>query len=235
MATQNLGGLELTDRMILQNVAEDIKMPLTRILAHVQLANYGKQTEREYVEVTASSAVRLIDSYLLSSQIYNQQQQLALEPVSMPAIMGDVVQQMSHFAKYQNKQLELIIGKKLNLAMASRRALHAALTTLLYSILQHGYGGQSNIICSVSKHGSKIRCGIFNHVDNISSQTLSQIRRLHGRASRPAADLPHGTSSALALADGIISAMGSQLYVTKTRYGSGLVADFLPSTQLVFL
>lgn len=235
MATQNLGGLELTDHMILQNVAEDIKVPLVRILAHVQLADYGKLADREYIEVTASSAVKLMDSYLLSSQIYNQQQQLALEPVSVAAIMGDVVQQMSQFAKFQNRQIEFVVGRKLNLVMASRQALHAALTTLLYGILQQGQAGKSNIVCSVSRHGTKIRCGIFNQSDGISSHTLSQVRRLHGRASRPAADLQHGTSSALALADGIISAMGSQLHATKTRYGSGLVADFLPSTQLVFL
>jgi signal transduction histidine kinase len=235
VATEDLVGHNLADQKILHTVAEYIKTPLTRILAHLQLVDYGASLDRDFMEVTAVSAVRLIDSYLLSTQIYNQQQQLVLEPVSVAAVMNDVFQQMSAFARLQNKQPELIVGKKLGLVMASSRALHAALTTLTYSILQQGSHGHSRVTFMVTRSGGKIRCGIFDSSLQVSSDTLSKVQKLHGRASRPSADLPHGAGSGLALADGIITGMGSKLVVTKSRYGKGLVADFLPSTQLAFL
>lgn len=235
MATEDLVEHNLADQKILHSMAEDIKTPLTRILAHVQSTDYGAATDRNFIEATASSAVKLIDSYLLSTQIYNQQQQLALEPVSVAAVMNDVVQQMTRYAKLQDKQLEMIAGKKLGLVTASSQALHAALTTLTYSILQQGEHSRSRVTFMVARKDSKIRLGIFDSTLSLSADTLAQIRKLQGKASRPSAALPHGASSGLALADGIITGMGSKLVVSKSRYGGGLVADFLPSTQLAFL
>lgn len=235
MADITLVGHDATDQNNLHNMAEDLKVPLTRILAHAQIAKLGEPLDDDFLAVTADSAIRLIDSYLISSQIYNLQQQLALEPVSVAAVVMDVSRQMSRLARQQNMQIQVIIGRRNNLVMAHATALHAALTTLAYSLLQAGNSPGSKITMRVEYRAGHVLCGVFGSDQRLNSESLETIRRLRGRAARLSNRLVYGSSSGIAIADSVFDAMGCKPAVKSNRYGSGLVAQFLPSTQLALL
>ncbi len=224
---------------ILRNIAEDIKLPLMRIMTHIQLATIqSKSADTDYIETTAAGVLKLLDSYILSTQVYAGQQQLQLQPLSVAAVMHDTAQYLSKIAALHDCKLRVDTPAKLSLAMANPVALQGALIGLGYSFLnaiqkESKYPG--TIIFSAKRTPEGVEAGIFSDNVELSVQELRWARKLTGVARQPFMKLKPGSSAGIVIADQLFRAMESEMQAVRRRNRTGIVANLLPSRQLALL
>ncbi len=224
---------EIEDLNVLRNVAEDLKTPLLRILTQLELNRLNPAGDTKDAEVVADAALRLLDSYILSTQSYTRQQELLLEPVAAQAIIYDCDQYLSKLARLHGVETSYDFQRSVGLVMANSRALAGAITSLAYSFLYNCEPGQKHSMTFTlrrSKHGVDI--GLFSNEFNISTSSLQKLRQLKGVARQLSPDFAHGSSAGIIIADRLCTKMNVQLKTTRFKKMSGLTFSLVPSKQL---
>ena len=225
---------------LLRTLAEELKLPLMQIARAAELARIsGDVKEVAQAEVLADTALRLVDSYVLSTQTMLGQQALELEPVSLNAVLYDTAQYLHKLAKLYDCKIELVVSGKHGLVMAHPQALQSALTSLGYSFINvinsQEDGQKAQIILSASKNKQGVAAGIQTNNQEVGSRLLQQAKDLYGFARQPMSDLTHGSGAGILVANSLFDAMATQLRVVRNRTNSGLAATLLPSQQLALL
>lgn len=228
--------LEMEDFGILRNVAEDLKTPLLRIVSQLQLNQLEEVRNTYDAEVVADAALRLLDSYIVSTQINTGQQQLELEPVSVHAVMNDCNQYLRGLAQLQGYETEFRVQRGVGLAMANPVALNAAITSLTYSFLYNANlrvkSSDQKLIFMLRKSNQGIDAGLFSKDFQVSTKSLQKLRSLRGIARQLTPDFAHGSSAGIVIADQLFSAMNTQLRPARFSRFSGLAVSMVPSRQL---
>ncbi len=221
---------------LLRALAEELKLPLLQIARGSELARISNQPEQlKDIEVTADAALRLIDSYLFSTQVLVGQQSLSLEPVSVAASMYDTAQYLRNMSKLYDCDIDVSVSGKCGLAMAHPTGLQAALTSLAYSIINTSTGKKPRILLTAKKTTEGILAGVVATNSDITKDALSIARKLYGDARRPMAGFTHNNGAGIYVADALFAAMASELKVSSGRGKAGFIATLLPSQQLVLL
>lgn len=222
---------------ILRSVAEDMKVPLLQILTHVQLGKMSDKYDASYIETTAEAAMRLLDSYVVSTQIYSGQHELALQPTSVAASMYDASQYLSRYAKLHSCEVELEVARSTGLVMANPAVLQAAFTSLGYGLINalSQYTRKQTIIFAAKKTSTGIQAGVYAPELQISQETLQRARALQGRARHSLGDIAQGSSAGIYIADILLEAMSAPLRVGRVKSRPGLMTTLLPSQQLALL
>jgi hypothetical protein len=197
----------------------------------------GNTQDLEQTEILADTALRLLDSYVISTQTMLGQQTLHLEPVSLPATLYDTAQYLHKLARLYNCEVELSVSGKSGLVMAHPVALQAAFTSLGYSFINAlGEEKETNqifLIAQRSKQG--VMAGIQTNNSVVGGKVLQQAKELYGVARQPLAELTHSSGAGIMVANSLFEAMAMQLKAVKGRSSSGLVVTLLPSQQLALL
>jgi hypothetical protein len=223
---------------LLRTLAEELKLPLIQIARATELARLsGSAKDLEQTEVLADTALRLLDSYVLSTQTMLGQQTLNLQPVSLGATLYDTAHYLHKLAGLYNCEIELSVTSKSGLVMAHPAALQAAFTSLGYSFINAlGEPKERNRIVLTAQRGKHgIIAGIQTDNSVIGGKVLQQAKELYGVAHQPLADLTHSSGAGIMVASSLFEAMATQLKAVKGRSGSGLVVTLLPSQQLALL
>lgn len=224
---------------VLRNIAEDIKLPLLRILSDVQVSRLSGSVNHDAIEITVDATMRLLDSYIMSTQIYNGQLELELEPVAVSAVMYDSAEYLRKYAQLLNCKLEVTVpARKSVLAMANKSVLQAALVSLGYSFLhaKSNAGQKKNTIRFFAGTQNKsIIAGVFSDGAQISATELEASRNLSGVARQPLRNFSYTSSSGIYIADALFSAMQAPLGVKRCKFIDGIGANLLPSRQLALL
>lgn len=239
MVVDELNNLNSDDYSILRNVAEDLKTPLLRIVSQLQLnQSLGKGNIHE-IEIIASATLRLLDSFIVSTQVYTGQQQLKLEPVSPYVVMKDCNQYLRDLANLHGYETEFKLQKGVGLIMADVIILKAAITSLIYSFL---YNANSNriltnqkILFTLRKSKQTIEAGVFSQGFEMTNKSLNKVRDLKGIARQLASDLSHGSGAGIVIADQLLSSMNTRLRPVRVNRLNGLVVNLMPSKQLSLL
>lgn len=211
---------------LLRNLAEDLKLPLTHVVA---LADDG-----EAIQKTAISAVNLIDSYILCNQLSSGQYSLNIEPISLKPLFNDVANNLYPLAKEQGFKLMNLVPKKSLLVLSDRIVLESLLRSLGYSFIYAKNDEEKVIKFTATNNQNSVSAGVFSG-SKINKPKLSSARKLYGRASVLTSDLGFGTSSGIAIADTLSGLMDLKLTAAKSNLKNGLQVDLLPSKQLSFL
>lgn len=221
---------------LLLSLAEQLKVPLLQIAGQAELAHLtGNSDQLSEIQTTASSALKLIDHYTVGVQLAQQSAyELALEPVSVPAVLYDTNAELLPLAKAYGVKLDLDVTGKFTPVMAHRRALQSALVSLGYALIEALPANQSQLHLQLSVHHCRhgIVAGMYCDTPAISAQTLRQGRELYGRARQPLTQLSPSSGAGIFVADAILQAMQSQLTVSRHRNLRGLAAILQPSPQL---
>lgn len=222
---------------LLKTLAEELKIPLLQIARASELARLsGDMREVERTEVLADTVLRLLDSYVLSTQTMLGQQTLELEPVSLNAIMYDTAQYLYKVAKLYDCEIELSTSSRYGLVMANHQALQAALTSLGYSFINSmNESGASRIILMTGRNKYGIAAGVQTTDQEVGNNVLKQAKALYGVARQPLPSLTHASGAGFMVANSLFDAMATQLRVIKQRGNTGLAATLLPSQQLALL
>lgn len=229
---------ELQGRL-LRTLAEELKLPLMQIARAAELARTsGDTSEIEHAEILADSALKLLDSYVLSTQTMLGQQALHLEPVALSATLYDTAQYLYKLAKLYDCKIDLVVSGKCGLVMAHPQALQSALTSLGYSFINainDQSSGSTQLLLTAQKTKQGIVAGIQTSNQEVGAKLLSQAKELYGVARQPIAGFTHANGAGILVANSLFDAMATHLRVVRGRNNAGLVATLLPSQQLALL
>jgi K+-sensing histidine kinase KdpD len=234
---QNVDNLQAK---ILRNVAEDLKTPLTRIFYSAEYNRLNKIIDDGLIEVSAKTAIDIIDSYIYSSQLEYSNCQLKLEPVSLSVAISDAVFRLKNFAKFENCYLETKYPTpKSNLVMAQKSALETAIWSLCYSFILASDQSSGNKLSQIQLF-TKIKKGgilvsLFGSNVSVGIDELNRARSLIGESRNLITGLRFGTSAGIVVADRLLNAMGSSLISVKEDGKRGLGTILLPSKQISLL
>jgi K+-sensing histidine kinase KdpD len=226
------------DAQLLRSVAEQLKTPLAIIARQMELTELTSSLQpfdAAAIRTQATTALTLVESYLLGLQLLHEQTELVLEPVSISSMLVDVAHELDAFAKQYGTGLELRIAGKYQPVMAHQRGLKSALLSLGYALLE-GYPVQNQkLTLAVHRTPHGIVTGLYGDYEQLSSQQWRRALELHGRAQQPFKALTSGSGAGIFVAQTILQAMTTRLRVGKHLNQHGLATTLQPSQQLQFV
>lgn len=223
---------------LLLTVAEQLKLPLLQIARDAELAQLTQADALQSIRGTADSALQLIDSFMLGLRLQNSDYQLAVEPVSVSAVLYDTSQRLSAIAKRYGVALDIHIAGRYGTVMAHHQALEAALVSLGTSLIEalpaeQGTPVQLQLATHRCRYG--IVAGLYAATNDLHNDILTRGRRLQGKARQPLAGLTHTSGAGVFIADSILQAMQLTLKVSRHNglHGFGVVLPANQQLQLV--
>jgi len=226
------------DEQLLQLLAEQLKVPLLQIARTSELARMTKryQARLETIELTADTALKLLDNYLLSLKLSKLHAEL--EPVSVAAVLNETAHELSKLAASNQCQLEVHVSGRYEPIMAHRQGLQAALASLGYVFIeaQTCAGTKEKPILKLAAHRSKngIVAGMFANFEGLSTDMYRRAKQLYGTARQPLSGITATSGAGVFVADSLLDTMSAHLRVAHHQRQSGLAATFAPSRQLSF-
>lgn len=226
------------DEQLLRVLTEQMKMPLLQIARTSELALMTKQYRMrlETIELTADTALKLLDNYLLSLKL--TQAHAELEPVSVAAVLNDTAHELSRLAANNQCELQVHLSGRYEPIMAHKQGLQAALASLGYVFIeaQHEAGSKEKPALKLAAHRSKngIVAGMFANFDGLSVDMYRRAKQLYGTARQPLSGMTSGSGAGVFVADSLLDTMSAHLRVAYHQRQSGLAATFMPSRQLSF-
>ncbi len=226
------------DERLLLSLAEHLKLPLLQITQSAELARLTNRPleQLESIELTAENALKLLDNYLFTTQLAQQQIAAELEPVSLSAVLHDVADDLHKLAAQYHCNLQLHLSGRYEPIMAHRRGLEAALTSLGYVFIeaQGSVETAHKPVVKLAAHRGKkgVVAGMFADAEGLSSDMYQKAHQLYGRARQPLTGLTASNGAGIFIAESILSAMSARLRVARHQKLNGLAATFMPSYQL---
>jgi hypothetical protein len=222
---------------LLRSVAEQLKTPLTIIARQVELAELGssRPLDGAAIATQATTALTLVESYLLGLQLLQAQTELALEPVSVASMLVDVAHELSGFARQYGTGLELRIAGKYEPVMANPRGLKSALLSVGYALLEGYPLPNQTLTLAVHRTPHGIVTGLYGDYEQLSSRQWRRALVLQGQAQQPFRALTSGSAAGIFVAQTILRAMTTSLRVGKHLNRHGLATTLQPSQQLQFV
>ena len=227
------------DGRLLQSLAEHMKLPLLQVARQAELARLTDQpmAQLDSIELTADTALVLIDNYLLSTRLAQLHGELELEPVAISAVLADAAHQLAKLAERHQCELEIHVAGRYEPVIAHRAGLEAALVSLGYVFIE----AQSNRspktqrpVIRLAAHRGKngIVAGLFTDIDGISSDMYRRAHMLYGHARQSLPELVAGSGAGVFVADSLLDTMSARLRVAHHQKLNGLAATLKPSRQL---
>lgn len=224
--------------LLFTSLAEQVKLPFITVKHAAELlrAHPNKdELERllQTIALTSSSALKLIDSYLLSVQLQNEPR-MALEPVSLSSVMYDTANTLSTYAKAHDCAVELRLTGKFGPVMARRDVVQSALESLGYSFIDAASkpGTKVKITLAVRRTKGGMSTGIYSDVNKLNSGLLKQARVLKGVARQPLGDFSAGSGAGVFVADALFDFLDTAIKVARFENLFGLAVHLQPSRQL---
>jgi hypothetical protein len=225
---------------LLLALAEQLKLPLMQIARQAELDSLQPSDSTiPNIRITADSALKLIDSYVLGVQLATQESGLfEAEPVSISSVLYDAAAELAPLAKAYDVQLDLKVDGRFGPVTAHRRGLQAALVSLGFALIEALPALEtSQLRLQLSAHRCRygIVAGLYSDAQQLTTDVLRQGRNLYGRARQPMTSLTSGSAAGIFVADAILQGMESQLTVTKHSklYGLGAILQPNPQMRLV--
>lgn len=222
---------ESTDisRVPLATLAQQLRQPLLQIS---QYAQAGAENQ-EQIDVLASTTVRLLDSYILSSQ--SDQLALPIEPVYLGAVLQEVLHELTPIAKQYDCVLQLAASGTSKLVATNSVFARAAFLSLGHSFIESASALDDQqahtVLFALRQYRGNQTAGVFSPGLPVNARTLNQARKLAGKAPQQNGALS-GSGSGVIVADALLQRMSNQLYASKFQKIPGLAAAFMKNQQL---
>lgn len=210
-------------------LAEQLKIPLMQIARSAE----GRTSIDVLtgVQTTAELTLRLIDSYLLSSEI--GQLSLHLQPVSVPLVLQEAAHQLTPHAKRYGCELVVEFGSKNELVMSNKDYLQSAFLALGFAFIESNIQTKkSQIIMGTHNSLKGVVAGVFGDNKDLDSTAYKKAGELYGSARQPLSNVLSGSGASIFIADTILQSIARPLQVARHHKMSGLATTLLPSQQL---
>ncbi len=227
---------------LLLSIAEQLKVPLTTIARQAELGQLTgdlRMTDVGAIGTQAAAALTLVDSYLLGLQLWSEQVELVMEPVSVSSLLVDVAHELSRFAQYYGVELELRVGGRYGPVMSHQRGLKAALLSLGFSLVEAEASRPErrprHVTLGFHRTPHGLVAGMYGEYEELRADRWRTALDLAGKARQPLTAIGTGSAAGLFVADAIFRSMNSRLRVGRYQHEQGLAATLQPSRQLQFV
>jgi hypothetical protein len=227
-----------SSELLFTTLAEQVKLPFVTVKHAAELlrAHPNKdELERllQTIALTSSSALKLIDGYLLSVKL-QAEPGLPLEPVSLSSVLYDTAHTLDAYAKAHDCELELHLPGRFGPVMARREVVQTALESLGYSFIDAASRPDANVRVTLAirrtMHG--VSTGVYSETNKLNSGLLKQAKILKGLARQPLGDFSADSGAGVFVADALFGFLDSPVRVAHFKTLSGLAATLRPSNQL---
>lgn len=227
---------------LLRSVAEQLKLPMTVIARQAELGTIGPSVAEApalfaAIQTQSDVALRLLDGYLLGLELAEEQQVLALEPVSAAAMLADVAHDLHALAKLYGVALEVHIAGKYPPVMAHAGGLRAALLSLGYesieaqaALSEEGHRGGLRYAAHRTPHG--VVAGLYGAFGTLHAAQWRAALALCGRARQAVPAFSGGSGAGLFVAETLFAAMDTHVRVGRFHKRMGFAATLQQSNQL---
>jgi hypothetical protein len=232
-------------RGLLVTLSEDLSLPLLQIKTTLE-AIEGQTTSEKHKQsilLSAEAGLQLVEAYRLAlkfDQNTNHSIGLVMEPVAIGAILQEVANNLTPYAKQYATDLEVDVTGKLTPVLAHKPSLTAAIQCLSASMIraQAAASHQKRYRLMLGAHrgpDNSISTGVFSDVRGLSDKTLRNAHNLVGRAHQPLAGIPAGAASGVLIADLLCTSMWQPLRAAAHRKLGGLATSIPVSKQMQFI
>lgn len=203
------------------NIAHDLKTPLTRLRGRVEAALRGEQTEegyREALETTIEESDRLIavfNGLLMIARAEAGAAGAAFDPVDVADVARDVVELYEPVAEETGLALTVTAPDTLSIG-ANRELIGQAIANLIDNALKYGRGDKAKdadahrgVVVSVTRAGDRVEIAVSDSGPGIPAdaraKVIERFARLEESRSAPGAGLGLALVAAVAkLHDGAL-------------------------------
>lgn len=213
---------------LLLSVAEELKLPLMQIARQAELGQAGGEANLALIRSAASTALNLLDNYVLGVKLALEPSDLSIEPVSVSSVLYDTGQQLDAMARSYGVNLELNVAGRFGPVLAHRSGLQAALTSLGAALIEALPAQETTQLkLHLATHRSRygVVAGLYADTQQLSREALQRGRQLQRRSRQPFTGLTHAPGAGVFVADTILHAMNLRLTPSRHHnlYGLGTV------------
>lgn len=222
---------------LLRALTEQLKLPLIQIAREAELASETCDVASfNSISHTADTALRLVDSYLLSIQL-QALPVMEVEPVSVSAVLQDTAHQLDALAKQYNCELQVDIKGSHQPVMAHRSSLEAAYATLGHAFIETATDTDEKhrVVLGVHQAGKGLVTGVFGTQQVITTDALRRGAALFGTARQALPGMSATSGAGIFIANSLLANLDAPLHTSRHNKLSGLAATLLPSHQLVLV
>jgi len=197
-------------KQVSDNIAHDLKTPLTRIRNTVEasLANRGNNSQHrdalENVLVESENLIKTFNALLMISQVESGSTAAQMKQQNISSIINDIVELYDPAAEEQNFELRSKIDPNL-MVSGNRELLSQMISNLIDNAFKYGQSAgaaQSTIEVIASRAGSKIIICVLDHGVGIpeeeNGKVLQRFFRLEQSRSLPGSGLGLALVNAIA-------------------------------------
>ncbi len=219
---------ELQD--VTNNIAHDLRSPLTRIRGLAEMTLTGEQSIEDYRGMSGAvieecdSLVSMINTMLEIAETDAGVKPLSKETLDIKAIISDVVELYSPVAEDKKIKVALKNGDSSLLISGDRSRLQRAFANLLDNALKFTQPG-GRVALETKKQGERICVSIADSGSGISATDLPHICERFYRADRSRST--PGTGLGLSLVQSIILAHNGEMIITSEENAGTQVTIWL--------
>lgn len=220
---------------LLAALSDDLALPLLQIKSNLES---GGSTEQMLLSV--ENGLQLVEAYKLTLRINHSVENLAFEPVAIGAVLQDVANQLTPYAKKYATDLQVDVSGRLTPVLTHQPSLHIAIQILSASLIraQAAQVQQKRyklLLGARRSSESVISTGVYSSIEGLSDKTLRIARSLSGQAHQPLPSLPPGAAGGVLIADMLCSSMWQPLRAAAHSGMHGLATAIPVSKQLQFV
>lgn len=229
--------LDGQDRLFL-GVTEQLARPLVTLSRLSELAAADDPVRAadywRIVQGIADSSLRLVESYALNLRMHGKLTPLALEPVTVSALLYDTAESLAPLAGRYGVKLELDTGPRVQPVLADRAVLQSAFESLGQVFITAQAEADEHSPVRLSAHRSRygVVAGLYGGSVQLGTESLRRAHQVHGKARQPLQQLVSGPAAGVFVADSLLQTLEARLHVARYHNMTGLAATLQPSQQL---